>query len=65
MLKSKIHGLNVEIILEETAAFKTALDFAQPDDIVIVFFDKAEPLIDIIKNKIAETQSEIKLLEKI
>ena len=57
--------MNVEIILEETEDFKTAIDFAQPDDIVIIFFDKAEHLIDIIKNKVAETKSEIKLLEKI
>lgn len=44
--------MNVEIILEETEDFKTAIDFAQPDDIVIIFFDKAEHLIDIIKIKL-------------
>ena len=51
-MKSKFHGMNVEIILEETEDFKTAIDFAQPDDIVIIFFDKAEHLIDIIKIKL-------------
>jgi len=63
--KSKIHNMNITKILKEKDAFKTALDFAKPGDIVIIFFEKQlEPLIDIINNKIEEgkSESETKLL---
>ena len=60
VLRSKFNSMNVKKILEEKEAFKTALDFAKPKDIVIIFFDKPEPLIDIIKNKINEIKLEVK-----
>ena len=64
VLGSKFHKMNMEKVLEETKAFKTALDFAEPEDIVIVFFDKYEPLIDIMRSRIDEIKSETKLLVK-
>ncbi|MGH4140904.1 cyanophycin synthetase [Clostridium sp.] len=61
--KSNIHNKNIKTMLKERDAFKTALDFASPGDIVIVFFEKElEQLIDIINNKIKEGKSETKLL---
>lgn len=48
--------INIKKVLEETEALKVALDFARPEDIVIVFFEKQEPLIDIIERKVKETQ---------
>ena len=52
VLMSKFNKINVEKVLDETKAFKTALDVAEVDDIVIVFFDKEEPLIDVMKKKL-------------
>jgi len=64
VLTSSFHKMNMEIVLEETEAFKTALDFAEPEDIVIVFFDQAEALIDIMRSKIVDIDSDIKLSAK-
>ena len=64
VLKANFHSMNVEKVLVEAKAFKMALDFAEPEDIIIVFFDKPELLIDIMKSKLDETKSEIKLLIK-
>lgn len=62
--RSVFNMMNLRIILEETEAFKAALDFAKPGDIVIIFFEKDEPLIEIIKSRIHETNCETKLLVK-
>ena len=56
VLSAKFPSINIRKILEETEALKAALDFAGPEDIVIVFFEKQEPLIDIIEKKVMETQ---------
>lgn len=61
VLSSKFPSMNLKKVLEETEAFKVALDFAGPEDIVIVFFEKQEPLIDIIERKVRES----KLLAKV
>ncbi|MBC8063110.1 MAG: cyanophycin synthetase [Clostridiaceae bacterium] len=64
ILKSKFLNMNMEKVLEEAEAFKTALDFAEYGDIVIVFFEKSEPLVDIMKNKIDKIKGADKLLIK-
>ena len=65
ILSSKFNKLNARKILEETIAFKMALDFAEPGDIVIIFFDKdLKPLIDIMNNKTDEIKSRSKVLVK-
>ncbi|TGE31659.1 cyanophycin synthetase [Desulfosporosinus sp. Sb-LF] len=55
VMASKFHSKNIRKIPEETEAFKAALDLADPEDIVIVFFEKSEPLIDIMRSKLDET----------
>lgn len=65
VLKTKFKKINVKIILEEKEAFKAALNFAKPGDIVLIFFEKAEPLIEIMESKIYTKNSEVKLLVKI
>lgn len=42
---------NMEIILDEAEAFNKALDNAKYGDIVIIFFEKFEPLLNIVKEK--------------
>lgn len=54
VLSSKFNKLNMRKISTETKAFIAALDLAEPEDIVIVFFEKSEPLIDIMRSRIDE-----------
>jgi len=65
VLKTNFKKINVKIILDEKEALKAALNLAKPGDIVIIFFEKAEPLIEIMKSKIYTKNSEVKLLVKI
>ena len=58
ILTSKFRRINIKIIPDETEVFKAALDLAEPEDIVIVFFEKSEPLIDIMRSKVDETKIE-------
>ncbi|NNU75946.1 cyanophycin synthetase [Clostridium estertheticum] len=51
VLKSNFNIINIKKILEEKEAFKMALDIAKPGDMVIVFFEKDEPLLEIIRSK--------------
>jgi len=51
-LKSKCNSRNIKIFLDEVEAFKKALDIGSAGDIVIMFFEKYEPIMDIIKNKL-------------
>ncbi|MPQ32831.1 cyanophycin synthetase [Clostridium estertheticum] len=51
VLKSNFNIINIKKILEEKEAFKMALDIAKPGDIVIVFFEKDESLLEIIRSK--------------
>lgn len=64
VLKSKFNKNNIKIILQESEAFKKALDLASPGDVVIMFFEKYEPIIEIIKSKLEKIKSDNKLLIK-
>ncbi|MBX4258792.1 cyanophycin synthetase [Clostridium estertheticum] len=64
VLKSNFNIINIKKVLDEKEAFIEALGIAQPGDIVIIFFEKYEPLIEIIKSKIHKTEYETKLLAK-
>ena len=61
VLRSKFQSTNIQKILTEPEAFKMALDFSKPGDIVIIFFEKLEPLIDMMRKKDEEIKSEIKI----
>ena len=52
VLKSKFHSANIKKVLVESEAFKAALDFAQPKDIIIIFVENPKLFIDIMKEKI-------------
>jgi len=40
---------SIEIILEETEALETAMDYAKPGDLIIVFYEKLESVLEVIK----------------
>ena len=43
-------NINAEIILDEVEALKVALENSMPGDTVIVFFEKLDPLIEVINS---------------
>ena len=45
---------NYEIILNEEIALEKAIDTAEPGDLIIIFFEKHEPLLNLVKEKIEE-----------
>jgi len=59
VLTSKFNSMNLRKISKETEAFNAALDLAELEDIVIVFFEKLEPLIEIIRSKTIEIENSI------
>lgn len=52
---------NTEVILSEKEAFLKALDNSRKGDLIIVFFEKYEPLLEIVKS----IQKEVVVAEKI
>ncbi|MBU3181099.1 Mur ligase family protein [Clostridium psychrophilum] len=64
ILKSNFHGMKIKKVLDEAEAFKNALNLAEPGDLIIIFFEKAEPLIEIMKIRNYEVKFENKLLVK-
>lgn len=40
----------IKIILPETQAFEAALEFAQPGDLVVTFYEKLEPILRSLEN---------------
>ena len=62
VLTSNFHSMNIEKVLDETEAFKRALDFAEPGDILIVFIEKPETFTSIMRNKIDEMKLKAELL---
>jgi cyanophycin synthetase len=51
VLKSRFPSTNIKKVLVESEAFKAALDFAQPKDIIIIFIENPKPFIDIMREK--------------
>ncbi|AYD39173.1 cyanophycin synthetase [Clostridium fermenticellae] len=52
VLNSGFDKDNLEIILDEKSALEKAIDNSKEGDLVIVFFERSEPLIDLIRNRI-------------
>jgi cyanophycin synthetase len=64
ILSTGFDEVNLEIVLNEKEAFERAVQFAKPGDIVITFFEKEEPIKEIIKNKVNGNGRKDKLLVK-
>lgn len=50
-MSSRSREVKCETILDETEALKAAIENSRPGDMIIVFFEKYEPLLEIIKEK--------------
>lgn len=51
---------NYEIVLNEINALEKAIGNSKPGDLIIIFFEKFEPLVDLVKDKI-RCEEEVKL----
>lgn len=51
VLQAGFSKKNMKIILDEKEALIKAIDDSHPDDMVIIFFEKYEPLVEIVRKK--------------
>lgn len=51
IIESNFRKENMNIILSETEAFTKAIEGSLPGDMVIIFFEKYQPLLDIVREK--------------
>jgi cyanophycin synthetase len=58
VLSSGFDSGKLEIVLDEEAALKEAIESSEPGDVVIVFFEEYAPLLRLVKAKIAEEAKE-------
>lgn len=59
LIKSGIRNKEkYKVLLEECEAFKEAINISSNGDVIIVFFEKLEPLIEVIKNYKNNNQDE-------
>jgi cyanophycin synthetase len=58
VMTSNFNSNNMEIILDEVEALNKAIDNANPGDLVIVFFEEYEPLLNLVKEKIKASVEE-------
>lgn len=55
---------NLKVCLDEVEALKDAVRISQKGDIIIVFYEKLEPLLDIIKGNSKELIDELEVIDK-
>jgi cyanophycin synthetase len=58
---SKFNPENIKIILNEVEALESAIDNSSAGDVIVVFFEKYEPLVELVKKKIKRTKREQEL----
>lgn len=52
VINSGFNNKNLEIILDEAEALEKAIDNSKPGDLIIIFFEKYEPLLKLVKERI-------------
>jgi cyanophycin synthetase len=57
VFSSGFNNKNVEVILDEKDAFLKALENSKYGDVIIVFFEEYEQLVDIVKLKLESISS--------
>ena len=62
VLASNFSSENLEIVLDERTALERALDSAKPGDIVIVFFEDYQPLLQLVKSRINSEARELAVI---
>jgi len=57
-------NINLKICLDEVDALKYAIEISEKDDIIIVFYEKLDSLLEIVKEEPKETIDKIDVLDK-
>ncbi|WP_315116654.1 cyanophycin synthetase [uncultured Clostridium sp.] len=57
VIKSGIDERNIKIILEEKQALKKAIEECRKGDLIIIFFENYEPLLEIVKKEIKQSNN--------
>ena len=60
VLKSGFDQKRIEIVLDEIDALEKAIDNSRPGDLIIIFFEKYNPLVELVKNKISASKNKDK-----
>jgi cyanophycin synthetase len=55
---------NLKVCLDEVEALKYAIEISQKDDIIIVFYEKLDSLLEIVKEEPKETMDKINVIDK-
>jgi cyanophycin synthetase len=61
VLSSGFDDKNIRVVLDEVAALEEALDIAEPGDIVIIFFEEYDPLLQLVRRRINNKVQEVAL----
>lgn len=61
VLSSGFDDKNIRIVLDEVAALEEALYIAEPGDIVIIFFEEYDPLLQLVRRRINNRVQEVAL----
>lgn len=65
VLSSGFNPKNMEIILNEVEALNKAIENSRPGDFIIIFFEKYEPLVSLVKEKIKYEVEQPKVLSMV
>lgn len=57
VIKSGFDHKKLKVILDERDALEKAIDSSRPGDLIITFFEEYNPLVELVKNKIADIQN--------
>ncbi|WP_123052699.1 cyanophycin synthetase [Clostridium sp. JN-1] len=60
VISSGFNKEKAEVILDERYALEKAIDNSEEGDLIIIFFEKLEPLMGIIRDKVKDTKLKLK-----
>lgn len=60
VIKSGFDHKKIGIVLDERDALEKAIESAKPGDLIITFFEEYNPLVELVKNKIADVENKYK-----
>jgi len=60
VIKSGFNSKKISIVLDERDALEKAIDNAGSGDLIITFFEEYNPLVELVKNKIADIKNKDK-----
>jgi cyanophycin synthetase len=62
VLTAGFNKRNIEVVFDEKEALTKAIDSARYGDLIIIFFEDYEPLVEIVKKKLEETKKKQEIM---